>query len=538
MKSIVLIQSRFNSSRLPGKALFTIKGMPLVVLAALRASNTGKEVVVLTSDQKSDDEICITLDKFGIKYFRGSLNNVLDRFYMYINSFDDERVVFRLTADNVLPDGEFLDELESEFIISNSDIMSCNQEYSNLPYGVTAEVMRARSLKEAYANAVTDYDKEHVTPYIYRMNVASFFKSKKTIGYSNFRMTIDTIDDYFSVKSLFDGVDDVLNAPIQMLMDNFQSMKYRPYYEKPIKPMTLGTVQMGVDYGIANQSGKINSHESKDIIRRAITEGVEYIDTASSYGDSESVVGQALQGNWGDRVKIITKLPPFESEKFSNNEIRLATRAAVLNSCVNLQMSSFDTIMLHRAIHLSNDGIMNELSRMKSEGFFERIGVSVQNPKELENALNNNMVSIIQMPFNIIDCRWFDYVDKIKDVKSKRELIIHARSSLLQGLLISEEQLKWELAGLTNFEEIFSWLTKSYKKHTKKSIADLCINYVNSQDWIDSVVVGVDDVNHLYKNMQAISMPLLSQDSLDDIVESTPKVNLSSLDPSTWRKYV
>ena len=82
---IVVIQSRLSSSRLPGKALLPIKGIPIIVLAVKRAANTGKNVIVVTSIDPSDDELCETLERHNIQYLRGSLNNVLDRFYNVLN---------------------------------------------------------------------------------------------------------------------------------------------------------------------------------------------------------------------------------------------------------------------------------------------------------------------------------------------------------------------------------------------------------------------------------------------------------------------
>lgn len=66
------------------------------------------------------------------------------------------------------------------------------------------------------------------------------------------------------------------------------------------------------------------------------------------------------------------------------------------------------------------------------------------------------------------------------------------------------------------------------------SVSDLCIGYVNSQNWIDSVVIGVDSISNLYSNLQSISTPYLSEYALNDIYQSRPKINESSLNPSTW----
>lgn len=390
IKSIVLIQARFNSTRLPGKALFPIEGVPIVVLAALRAGNTGKDVVVVTSNEPADDEICNALDKYQIKYFRGSLNDVLDRFFHALSEQLDEKVVFRLTADNILPDGKFLDEMESEFLKTDADIMRCIPKISNLPYGVSAEVTRVKCIREAFRAAKDSYDREHVTPYIYRCSKSQVFKSRRFMGFSNFRVTIDNYDDYVCVKSLFKSVRDIVHEPISSLMNNFSKMKYRPYYEPSHKSMTLGTAQLGLKYGITNSNGMVSKEEAIEIIRISITEGVEYIDTAAAYGVSEAVVGEALSGGWLSRVKLITKIRPFSVDEYSDDRSWAnALRNSFYQSCMNLKTNKIDVLMFHRFDNTLIPSLYSEALKLKDDGFISQLGVSVQSPEELELVLSN-----------------------------------------------------------------------------------------------------------------------------------------------------
>ena len=112
MDSVVIIQARTSSTRLPGKVLLPISSIPIVILAAKRAANTGKEIIIVTSNEETDDALCIELNKNRIRHFRGDLNNVLKRFSSSVKDLDEDTIVFRLTADNVFPDGDLLDELE------------------------------------------------------------------------------------------------------------------------------------------------------------------------------------------------------------------------------------------------------------------------------------------------------------------------------------------------------------------------------------------------------------------------------------------
>jgi len=534
-QSLVLIQSRFSSKRLPGKAIFPIEGTPIVVLAALRAGNTGKKVLVLTSSDPSDNEICKVLDVYGISYFRGSLDDVLDRFYQATKDELDDKIIIRLTADNVLPDGLFLDEIEGQFRSLNVDIMSCNPEESKLPYGVSAEVMKIKALREAYENSEDEYDREHVTSHIYRNAKSRSFLPLNFRGYSNFRVTIDTYDDYISVKSLFEGVEDVIKEPMYALLHNFRRMKYRPFYEKSVKPMTLGTAQLGMNYGITNKSGQVKKSEAREIIKQAITEGIEYIDTASAYGQSEEVIGFSLEGGWRDRVKLITKIPPFPTTKYREvSDMSLFVRNSFYESCLKLNIQKLDVLMFHRHVDTLVPSVLNELENLKISGRITEIGVSVQSPEELNATLDNQLFTFVQLPFNILDYRWDALVDKVLSVKKERKLVIHARSALLQGLLCSKDSSEWLRAGVSNYKKVIDWLETGYKRYEKISVSDLCIGYVNSQCWIDSVVTGIDSLSNLYSNLQSISMPLMSGGVIDEIVKSRPRLRSESLNPALW----
>lgn len=539
--ALVLIQARLGSTRLPAKSILPIAGIPLVILVAQRAANTCRVVRVLTSNDPSDDCIVDELVKFNIDYFRGDLTNVLKRYCDALDGVPHDTKVFRLTADNPIVDGTFLDEMELACNNADADIFYADANEIGMPVGLSAELTTAGWLRRALQDTTNAYDIEHVTPYIYRHGTSVKFASKFIPKRRNLRVGIDTFDDYMSVKSLFHGQSDPANAQIKNLLNNTNLMKYRPYYDPATKPMTLGGVQFGLDYGVTNSNGMLSENESIAIIKQAITEGIQYIDTASVYGKSERVIGKSLTGGWSNRVKVITKLNLFDETKWSENRgvsLSLMVRNSFLQSCVNLRADHIDTLMLHHANHLNYPEIINELKKLKKDGLIKHIGVSVQNPHELDFVLKNKDVSIIQLPYNILDYRWEDIVDVIKCEREKRSLIIHARSALLQGLLCSDNVSHWLIAGIENSDEIVSWLEEKFKQHEKMSVSDLCIGFVNSHDWIDSVVIGIDNEKNLFSNLQSISMPLMSKDSLDELYASRPFVNSVSLNPANWRTNV
>ena len=298
--------------------------------------------------------------------------------------------------------------------------------------------------------------------------------------------------------------------------------------------MILGSAQFGMNYGITNNKGKVKCDEALQIIRNAVDRGVEYIDTAAVYGDSEEVIGKALSGNLGENVKIITKLLPF-SEKKDDEYCKSFVRKSIFGSLTNLNCKKIDTIMLHRAQHLNNKVIIEELMKLRDKELFKNIGVTVQTPQELELVLKKRYISIIQMPLNILDHRWDMLIYNIKKIKDIRDLKIHARSIFLQGLLIDNRKSIWAKANVKEFSKIEDWIKKMIKEHNRNSIKDLCVSYVNGLNWVDSMVIGVESLEHLNENFLLLNNKPLNETQIESIKKTRPYLNPCTLNPSMWK---
>lgn len=537
--SIVVLQARTSSSRLPAKVLLPIRGIPLVVLAAKRAGNTGRKVIVVTSKEYSDDELVATLASHQIEYFRGDLNNVLKRVVDAISDYDDETLVFRLTADNVFPDGNLLDEMEEDFLERGLNYLCCNGIQSGLPYGFSAELMNAHSLRGALAEEPSKYDQEHVTPSIIQKYGENYFQKYINLGKGNYRCTIDTIDDYLTITQAFTGVNDPIISSSFDLISRLEGLKNSPSVKYPLKKFVLGTVQLGMDYGVTNKAGQPTQKLSTNLVRDAVSNGVEYIDTANAYGDSEEVVGRALSKGWKSRVKVVTKLSPLLDcpKDADRNTIKAFVDASVYQSCARLSVQELDVLMLHRVSHLTDWGgvVWEHLMKLKKLGVICSLGASVQTPDELEKVLSNDDINFIQMPFNLLDWRWEQLIPKIFATKRRRKLVIHVRSVFLQGVLLSDDASHWECAHVTAHDEVRAWLDKQVFDTNSVNRADLCLNYVNSMEWVDGIVVGVDTLEQFKENIQYFDSSGFVQNQLQSIEKSGLRVAEKTLNPSLWR---
>lgn len=541
MKSVVVLQVRTSSTRLPGKVLLPINGYPIAVLAALRAANKGRPVILVTSVEQSDDGLAAMIEKFGLKCFRGSLDNVLDRFVGALAAWDDETMVFRITGDNLFPDGTFIDEVENEFLEKGIDYIGCDGEASGLPYGVSVEVTRLKHLREANHVTTDKYDQEHVTPYIIKKFGFSAFEKYKSLRMEHFRCTVDCLDDYFVNQQIFSKVADPINASTMELIDLLKNSAFQPLGARPVTKLILGTAQLGFDYGITNSDGKPDGEVSKSIIKSAISSGVACLDTARSYGESEEVIGKSLNQGWGGRVKVITKLSALQDcPKDAPLEIVSSfIDASVFQSSRALCVKKIDVLMLHRAAHLKDweGAAWKRLLDLQSDGVIGELGVSVQNPEELDIVLDNPQITYIQMPFNILDWRWEWLIPKIVKIKSERNLNIHVRSSLLQGLLISADERLWNDANVVTEDQVIvkEWLVDQVRAFDRLNIIDLCLSYVNALPWIDGVVLGMETFAQLKENVGYFNKPPLLDSQIKIIRNTRPKLNDDTLNPAIWK---
>jgi aryl-alcohol dehydrogenase-like predicted oxidoreductase len=306
----------------------------------------------------------------------------------------------------------------------------------------------------------------------------------------------------------------------------------------PINKLIIGGVQFGLDYGINNTKGKPTISQVKEILNQAAANGVEYIDTARSYGNSEEVLGKALNSDIQHNFKVITKLSPLSncSENESKEVIEAYVKESVFESCVRLNTNQLYCLMLHRAELLKKwDSIVWKLLvDLRNKNYIQKLGVSVQTPEELDYALGFNEIEVIQIPFNIFDYRWNSSISKIQRLKCKRNLTIHTRSSLLQGLLASEDEQVWAKTHLLNSNIAINWLKLSCKKYQKQSVISLCFAYVRAQTWIDGIVVGMETIQQLRQNLVLFDQLELSDSEILEINNSRPILPEHVLNPSCW----
>jgi spore coat polysaccharide biosynthesis protein SpsF len=521
--------------------------MPCAILAGLRAANRGTEALIATSTERSDDELVEQCSRHGIRVFRGPLDDVLARYAFATAELPADSVIVRLTADNVVPDGRFVEELVAAFLESGAEYLVTDFPESGLPYGLTGEVFSLAALRRAHAEATNPYDREHVGPWMRRNCRAGTSRpqTRSSFDYSYLRCTIDDEEDYRRVLRLFQDTPHPIQVGWYELVKKLASLPEAPSFRIPYKvmggrvhsEMTLGTVQLGLDYGIVNRTGKTPKNAAVAMVRRAIEHGVTALDSARAYGDSEAVLGEALSGAWRSRAEVITKFSPLLSLS-ANRDVRAVDSAiakSISDSCRALGAKHLSTLLLHgwQPYQPWANRIWRHLLELHDSGVIGVLGASVDTPSEALDALRNPLIRHLQIPLNVLDRRWKTAgVDRVLEERS--DVVVHARSVFLQGLLLSTAD-KWPTISHHGTKARLRQLRALVRRFDRLSVTDLCLAYVRSQPWVTSLVVGSDNMIQLMENLELFLAPKLSNEQCLEIERFFSDVPAGLLNPSQWK---
>ncbi len=252
----------------------------------------------------------------------------------------------------------------------------------------------------------------------------------------------------------------------------------------------LGTAQFGLDYGIANQGGKIPREGVFDILKSAAQRGILLLDTACAYGDSEAVIGEFIKKG-PSPFRVVSK---FSLAPYKEGGVKQILR----QSLVKMNISGVYGYLAHRlADVLDDERVWADMLELKRQNLVQKIGVSIYSPRELEELDKRDIkFDLVQFPHSIFDRRFEKYARGLK----QRNIEIHARSIFLQGLaFMKADQLPGHLkeAGVP-----LRRLADLSFKHGI-SIPSLCLNFALLNPHIDRVIMGVDGLRHFEENLKS-----------------------------------
>lgn len=521
----IILQARTTSTRLPAKVLLPVGGHALSVLSAHRLMRGGADVVVATSVEPQDDLLAQTLEAAGITVYRGSLNDVRSRFLDVLRDLPDTAVCVRVTADNPVPDAEFIGQCLDLFEQTDAQYLAYGNDGQWLPYGVSAEVFEVGALRACAADSQTEYDQEHVTPAVRAAHAPdhkpAFPGFEADLGH--LRCTVDTLDDYLRMAQIFAAEPDPVGVSYRQIIERLNSDA------APSASLVLGTVQLGLAYGVTKDKGVMSQTAATQILARAAGP-VTTLDTARAYGVSEDRIGAFLaSGEAATGFEIITKLDPIDVDQMTDAQITQATRTSVETSLRALGVEALECCLLHRAALIETPA-WDQLCALQDAGQIGRLGVSVQTPQELGKVLAVGRVSHVQLPFNLLDWRW---AGQVAALRHRPDVTVHLRSVFLQGLLVTPTAI-WPAIEGVNGTDITAALRELITDLGRKDAADVCLAYCRALSWVDGIVCGVDTPDQLSELIDLFDQPALTWDEVAQVNRRLGRMPETLLNPALW----
>jgi len=277
--------------------------------------------------------------------------------------------------------------------------------------------------------------------------------------------------------------------------------------------IVLGGAQLGLPYGILNGGETLSREEVARILDTAAGHGIDAIDTAIAYGQSESVIGETAQ----NRFKIISKLPPIPSDV---SNISQWVRTQIDASLSRLKCTSLDALLLHRSQDLTEAHgaeLYAAISSLKVERIIQRFGVSIYAPDELTGIIGTFDIDVVQAPLNVFDRRILGVIDQLTALNIE----VHVRSVFLQGVLIAKPENRpqrfqpWS----EHFARFDEWVLS-----TGLSAMACCLGFVLQQTGVTKLVIGTTSATSLAEIMTSIpnthlEVPAHLQSSIEQLID-------------------
>ena len=253
--------------------------------------------------------------------------------------------------------------------------------------------------------------------------------------------------------------------------------------------LALGTAQFGMKYGVNNKKGKISKEEAFLILDTAIKNGINTIDTAYQYGESEEVIGEYIK-KCGANFNIISKLPDHERNNpdyFINSSLK------------RLYIKEIYAVLIHNfSSFKKKPSIWDSLLDLKRKGKIRKIGFSLYYPIELDYLVKNKVrFDVVQVPFSIFDRRFEKYFPILKE----KNIEIQVRSIFLQGLNFTDPKRL-----PANFDSLRGNLIalKKFSFKSKIPLVAIFLNFVFLNELINKIIVGVDNQNNLVEIIESL----------------------------------
>lgn len=290
----------------------------------------------------------------------------------------------------------------------------------------------------------------------------------------------------------------------------------------------LGTVQFGLDYGIANNSGRPAYETVKDIVAAAFESGVNTLDTAASYGESEKVLGRALEDlELREKVQVISKIPPISQQNLSESEAEKFIHDSVETSLERLGVQRLAAALFHREEDFK---YIKFLQKLEAEGMIGGAGVSLDSDVFCDAVVEAG-IKFVQLPYNVLEHRF----DRFLEQAQAQGTEVFARSIYLQGLLLMPEA---KINPALNEVIQVRRMLEQKAEAAGIAMAELCVRFALSNPAITSVLTGVDNLEQLRQNVALFRKGPLPLELYREIRTAVPHLEEKLIRPALWKTFM
>lgn len=302
-----------------------------------------------------------------------------------------------------------------------------------------------------------------------------------------------------------------------------------------ISKISLGTAQLGLNYGISNISGKPDFDTAINMLRIAWKNGINTFDTSPQYGDSEKIIGSFISKHLKNETKkpiIITKLPKIKvSENYNFNEIYTFIKNKVVSSLNNLNLKKIPFYLLHHTddILFGHGLVFDCLNQIKKEGLIDKFGTSIYTPNQVKETIEQKYINVIQVPINIFDHRLIK-TGLLKKLR-KNNIQIFARSIYLQGFFFKSIN-----ALPKNLEIAKPYLIKlnNLKEKYNIGIDKLAFLFIRDLPEITSIIIGTETIDQLKRNLSYLNEKSIPNNLRQEIFKEFSELPEQILNPDLW----
>lgn len=289
-----------------------------------------------------------------------------------------------------------------------------------------------------------------------------------------------------------------------------------------ISKMSLGTVQLGMDYGINNSVGRPDEATAHELLKTALDGGVSVLDTASAYGGSEAVIGGFLKQCPQYKPIIVTKCMTCEG----------ALRAQAENSLAKLGISKIPVLMLHREDDMFDYAVQGTLKRLKAEGLIGYAGVSLSGHTHIDYVAQSDLYEAVQLPLNMADCSAAQNGGLKKLQAAGKSVFV--RSVFLQGLFFKDpDNLP---AGILQKAAEPLRRISALSQETGLSVAELALPFVRDLEGVSSLILGCETPEQVRQNLKLMDAPELSEEIRIKIMNIFDGIDPRIAMPWTWNE--